>query len=266
VVSSAAWWVTAVRPPLDELAQWPVVRLPAFVQQSPLALDYLQQLGVLAWREFPEPPLRQWFSRQAEPRAHFAAAYLIKMAEGKKTMPELRKFLVKQPALVWILGFRLVPDPSQPWGFDCERSLPCHRHFSRVLRELPNACLQFLLKSSVQVLQAALPGALAFGEEISLDTKHILAWVKENNPKCFVEDRFDKTKQPTGDPDCKLGCKKKHNTRPGARSRPADPPAYPRSEAVTPTSEGLPASNPLPKLEEGEYDWGYASGPREGTP
>lgn len=250
------WWVAGA-PPLDQLAQTPLSHLPPFVQQCPVALAYRQRLGDLAWRHFPEPRLRHWATRQPERRAPFVAAYLVKVEEGKKSMPELRKFLVNHPALVWVLGFRLQPDPSQPCGFDAEHSLPTHRHFSRVLRELPNAALQFLLKSSVQVIGDAIPAAPEghphFGDEISLDTKHILAWVKENNPKCFVEDRFDQTKQPKGDPDCKLGCKKKSNQGTATRDEETESPA-------TPTAEGLPASVTLPKLEKGEYYWGYASG------
>jgi hypothetical protein len=181
------------------------------------------------------------------------AAYLVKLEEGKKSMPDLRKFLVKHPALLWILGFRLHADPSQPWGFDPERSLPTYRHFSRVLRELPNPVLQFLLTSRVQLLRAALPSEVNFGDAISLDTKHILAWVKENNPKCYLPDRYDKHKQPKGDPDCKLGCKKKSNERKANTSEASPSPA-------TPTREGLSASDTLPPLEKGEYYWGYASG------
>ena len=46
-------------------------------------------------------------------------------------------------------------------------------------------------------------------ECVSLDTKHILAWVKENNPKAYVPNRFNKARQPAGDPDCRLGCKRR---------------------------------------------------------
>jgi hypothetical protein len=77
------------------------------------------------------------------------------------------------------------------------------------------------------------------------DTKHILAWVKENSPKAYVKDRYAKDKQPTGDLECRLGCKRKRNQRASSK----DPP---------PT----PADNPLPAniLAVGEYYWGYASG------
>lgn len=66
-----------------------------------------------------------------------------------------------------------------------------------------------------------------------------MAWARENNPKAFVkEGRFDKTRQPNGDPDCKLGCKRRHNQ-------------------TTPTKEGQPAGE---KVSIGEFYWGYASG------
>jgi hypothetical protein len=247
------WWVTAERPPLDELARQPATQLPPFVQQCPVAQRYLRQLGALDWSHFPEPPLRHWAERTPEPRAHFVAAFLVKLQEAKTTMPALRTFLVEHPALLWVLGFHLHPEPTMPLGFDPERSLPTHRHFSRILRTLPNDALQFLLGSSVQLLRAALPDEVSFGDEITLDTKHILAWVKENNPKAFVPERFDKQRQPKGDPDCKLGCKKKSNERKATDATSAAAPA-------TPASEGLPASGALPTLEKGEYYWGYASG------
>lgn len=80
---------------------------------------------------------------------------------------------------------------------------------------------------------------------ISVDTKHILAWVKENNPKAYVDNRFNKTQQPKGDPDCKLGCKRKHNKR-----------LQQSDEPVTPSTNPLPAGS----LQVGEFYWGYGSG------
>ena len=59
--------------------------------------------------------------------------------------------------------------------------------------------LQSLLDSQVAWLQTHF--GKTFGEVVSIDTKHILAWVKENNPKAYLkEKRFDKTTQPKGDP------------------------------------------------------------------
>jgi hypothetical protein len=148
----------------------------------------------------------------------------------------MRRFLVQHPALVWALGFPLHLADT-PHGFDANASLPSTRHFNRVLRALPNEHLQSLLDAQVSYLQQMLPPE--FGRTISLDTKHILAWTKQNNPKAFVkEGRFDKAKQPAADPDCKLGCKRRRNQ-------------------ITPTTEGQPATG-LRSV--GEFYWGYASG------
>lgn len=242
------------RPALHELAQLNDAALPAFVRESAAALKYLRLLGELDWAHFPEAP--HHMGPKPARHAPFVAAYLIKLDKGLPSMPKLQEYLCEQPALVWVLGFDLVASPHYSWGFDIEQSLPTHRHWSRLLRTLPPAQTQFLLQSTVQVLQRELPPELldgvVFGNEISLDTKHILAWVKENNPKSFVEERYDKQRQPKGDPDCKLGCKKKSNQ---PESTASDGAALP-----TPTSEGLPASGSLPPLEKGEYYWGYASG------
>jgi hypothetical protein len=84
-----------------------------------------------------------------------------------------------------------------------------------ILRELRPEQAAFLLRASVQLLDRELPPLLAqeqqppLGQDISLDTKHILAWVKENNPKTYCrEGRFDKHNLPKGGPDCRLGCKR----------------------------------------------------------
>ncbi len=247
----AAETLTAPRPSLAQLAQADPTSLPLFVQQSAAAQKYLGLLGGLNWDEFPERPVDDPTpGPKPAPRAPYVAAFLIRLDKEFSVMSKLREYLVEQPALVWLLGFPLVPAAAFPWGFDGEASLPSVRHFNRVLRNLRPEQAAFLLRSSVQLLAAELadvPDAEQlprFGDEISLDTKHILAWVKENNPKQWVSDRFNKEKQPAGDPDCKLGCKKKRNL-----------PVHDGSDA-TPTQEGLPVS----KVEVGEYYWGYASG------
>jgi len=164
-------------------------------------------------------------------------------------MSGLREFLVEHPALVWVLGFPLVPSDQFACGFDVKASLSSARHFGRVLRTLPNDAAQFLLDATVKHLQAALPPTLVLGDAISLDTKLIIAWVKENNPKAYLKDRYDKTKQPTGDPDCRLGCKRKHNRAPDVTATSDTP-------LPTLTTHAVPAKS----TQVGEFYWGYASG------
>jgi hypothetical protein len=60
-----------------------------------------------------------------------------------------------------------------------------------------------------------------------------------------VSDRLDKTRQPKGDRDCKLGCKRKRN----------QPPA--EEQAATPSKKTGRSTNFSPN---DEYFWGYASG------
>lgn len=175
---------------------------------------------------------------------------LIKLNEGLDSMGDLRQYLVEHPGFIPLLGFPVVRSRSHPCGFDPDASLPTQRHLTRMLREMPNTALQFLLKDSLRLVREALSHHhLSVGECISLDTKHILAWVKENNPKAYVEKRYDKTQQPAGDPDCKLGCKRTHNRR---EKQPLGQEAHP-----TPLNNALPAKD-FKKV--GEFYWGYGSG------
>lgn len=256
--------VPLIRPHLARLAQ-PDAALPEFVAHDAVTRKYLDLLGPLDWAHFPERPANHpWPGPTPAPRAPYVAAYLIKLNEGLRSMGKLRTYLLEHPALVWSLGFPLVADPTAPHGFAVARSLPMRRQFGRVLRELDNAAAQFLLDGTVQLLRLELPADVNFGDVISLDTKHIIAWVKENNPKAYVSDRYAKTKQPKGDPDCKLGCKKRHNKGAGDGGSAADtaatPAAAPAQPAVPPPS--TPTTNPVParQVSVGEYYWGYASG------
>lgn len=235
------------------LAQADPASLPTFVRESQAAQHYLALLGALEWSHFPErSSLRLWPGPQPLPRAIYAAIFLIKIDKGFTTMPKVRRYLLEQPALVWLLGFRLVPSTAYSWGFDVAASLPTHRHMSRVLRELDRTQVSFLLTSAVQLLADALPPELEFGQEISLDTKHILAWVRENNPKAQMANRFDKSRQPKGDPDCKLGCKKRENKL----VRSTDAQTVAAASVATPTTEAIPARH----ASVGVFYWGYASG------
>lgn len=214
-------------------------RLPRFVRNCPVTMPAIEQLQLLDWSSVATEPSRRWFGQEPVPQTAYIGAYLVKLDHKISTAAQLRRFLVAHPGLIWALGFPLAPGNARH-GFDGDASLPTARHFNRVLRELSNAQLQRLLDAQVNRLQKMLP--TEFGQTISLDTKHILAWVKENNPKQYIkEKRFDKTQQPAGDPDCKLGCKRRHNRR-----------------KSTPTSEGKPASG-LP-ASVGEFYWGYGSG------
>ena len=238
------------RPNLHHLAQ-DEPNLPQRVRQCPVALKYLRLLGPLAWDHFPErDPNAPWPGHQPQPRAPFVAAYLVKLHEQKRYMSQLRTYLIEHPALVWLLGFPLVPSADSPWGFDVATSLPSASHLLTVLRTLDNQVLQFLLDSTVHLIRQELPQSVDFGQIISLDTKHIIAWVKENNPKVFIkEGRYDKTNIPPGDRTCRLGVKKRRNQKVKADQSPSQ-------TVPTPTKDPRPARNQVVT----DIYWGYGTG------
>lgn len=217
------------RPDLHTLWLHPTL-LPHSHQASPLVQSYLDLLGPLDWDQFPERNLQRNWGRSAVPYAAFCAACLVKLDRDLSSMADLCRFLREQPPLANLLGL-------------CSTALPTQRHLARLLHTTPHPAFQFLFQSSVTCLLDVLkPLDTQVGECISLDTKHILAWVKENNPKAYVSDRFNKDRQPKGDPDCKLGCKRRHN------------------QLVRPVT--TPKANPRPAetIPVGEFYWGYASG------
>lgn len=215
-------------------------QLPRFVQECATTMFLIPKLRLLAWETVAQPATRQWFGKEPVPSVAYIGAFLVKIDQKLASISHLRRFLVQHPALVWALGFPLHGHTSTRHGFDPDLCLPSRQQFSRVLRELDNASLQALLSAQVAQFQSLLPDK--FGQTISLDTKHILAWVKENNPRQYIkEGRYDKQKQPVGDRDCKLGCKRAHNRL-----------------LKTPAKEGKPADSIA--FKDKEFYWGYASG------
>jgi len=209
---------------------------PRFVQQCRVAQSLIPTLALLDWEQLPTNLTNKRTGWRTIPLSAYVGAFLVKLDQQLPTFGRLHRFLREHPALIWALGFPLVTDATASCGFNIEDSLPTQRHFSRKLSEIPNEILQNLLDAQVSVLQQQFQDQ--FGQIVSLDTKHILSWVKENNHKAFIkEGRFDKTRQPSGDSDCKLGCKRRQNQK-------------------TPTKEGEPVKNRTI----GEYYWGYASG------
>lgn len=210
---------------------------PRYVRRCPVTQRAIAQLRLLEWEQLPATLADRKQGERLVPLAAYIGSYLVRLEQQLPTFGALRRFLADHPGLIWALGFPATGHGGRHHPFDPEQSLPSQAHFTRKMGALPNELLQEFIDGQVAWLHHRL-GA-DFGQTVSIDTKHILAWVKENNPKTFIkEGRFDKTAQPAGDPDCKLGCKRKRNQ-------------------VTPTKEGQSVSE---KVSVGEYYWGYASG------
>jgi hypothetical protein len=94
------------------------------------------------------------------------------------------------------------PSLAGKCGFDPLRSIPPVERFSSFLRNTPNQMLQSVRLQLVFDLIAA---SVITGKYMSIDSCNILANVKENNLKASVQNRFDKSTPPKGDPDARLG-------------------------------------------------------------
>lgn len=123
-------------------------------------------------------------------------------------MTELRTFLLEHPLLVLEIGFCPVVEETSPYGFDVEKSVPTARWFSYKLSHIDASILQNLFQGCVHTLQSEIPDEI---ETAAMDTKHIYAWVRENNQRETIPNRYDPQRQPRGDRDCRLGVKRHHN-------------------------------------------------------
>lgn len=198
--------------------------------RDPVVQRYRAFFALLDWSVVPErDPQRPWPGTPPHPAAAYVKALLVKLCEGKPFVTDLRTYLVEHPLLVLELGFRPVPDPAEPYGFDPKRTVPGARWLRHQQQTLVPAVLAALLAGTVAALRAAIPD---LGTTVAVDVKHLYAWVRENNPRERVPHRFDPARQPRGDPDCRLGAKRLAN------------------------QDGAPGTRGPAK----EYLWGYGTG------
>ena len=179
------------------------------LDHDPMVADYRAFFALLDWSLVEHwQTQRSSRGRPAHPISASLKAFLIRLREGMLYTAQLRRFLLRHPLLVIELGFRLVLDPTAAYGFDVEATLPCEYWLRQQLRDFDPALLQTLLAATVRDLKEEIPG---LGEVVAFDVKHIYAWVKENNWRVYVQERYDKTKRLAGDPDCRLGVKRSTN-------------------------------------------------------
>lgn len=142
------------------------------------------------------------------PMAAYIKAFLVRINQGIIYTSRLRDFLVKHPLLVIELGFQLDLDYTSRYGFNYNTTVPSEVWLRARLRTLDQNLLQDLLNATITALKEEIPG---LGETVAFDVKHIYAWVKENNERAYVKDRYDKNRRLPGDPDCRLGVKRSTN-------------------------------------------------------
>jgi len=141
-------------------------------------------LNTSAFNEKPKQP-----GRHPVPRSALLRALIYKCLKPLPTLSDLVMELADNPSVALKCGL----DPS---------CVPPVERFSCLLRDTDNNIFQKIRNSLVQELIAI--GEIS-GKVLSIDLYPIPANVKENNLKTNVQDRFDKTRIPKGDPDCRLG-------------------------------------------------------------
>jgi Transposase DDE domain len=176
---------------------------------DPLVQQYRAFFTCLDWQIVErQDELRPRSGPHPHPETAYLKTFLIKILQEKRYMTQLRTFLLQHPLLVLELGFRPVADATAFYGFDVERTVPTDRWLREKLRCLDPFVLCDLLQQTVHALQEEIAG---LGEVIAIDVKHIYAWVRNNNPRESIGDRFIKENQPSGDRDCRVGGKTSSN-------------------------------------------------------
>jgi hypothetical protein len=200
------------------------------LEHDPLVQRYRDFFALFDWSQAHAPavdPSRP--GKRPHPQSAYLKALLLKREEGMSTCTQLRRYLLEHPLVVLELGLRPVLNRDLPYGFEVAKTVPTDRWLRQQQHDLEQPVLQGLLAATIRDLREEIPG---LGEVVAFDVTHIYAFVKENNSRVYVKERFKKDQQPRGDRDCKLGVKKSTN----------------REQA-----DGA-------KKEEKEYLWGYGSG------
>mgnify|MGYP001112796840 CR=1 FL=1 len=183
--------------------------LAAKLDRDPIVQRYRSFFALLDWTQVPDRNGdHPWPGRTPHPETAYIKALLVKLCEQKAYVTDLRRLLLEHPLLVLELGFEPTLDLSADYGFDVERTVPCDRWLRHKQQSIDNALLRALFRETVHALQQEIP---SLGQTIVVDVKHIYAWVQENNPKAYVNKRYDPEQQPVGDPDCQLGVKRSSN-------------------------------------------------------
>ncbi len=173
---------------------------------DPVVVRYRAFFALFDWdAAFPKATAPARPGKPPHPEMAYVNAFLVKICEHHQYVTQLRRFLIEPPLLVLEVGFHPFADPTCLYGFNSQKTVPCDRWLRDKQHTLDPLKLQQLLHATITALHAEIPG---LGEVVSFDVKHIYAWVRENNPRESIKDRFCKDRQPKGDPDCKVGVKK----------------------------------------------------------
>ena len=135
-------------------------------------------------REYPKTG-RKGFSSHA-----MICAFIIMKCEGFPMITDLVDYLNNNLLI------------AHYCGFDISLPLPSYWTFDRFLKNFDHSILSYIMQS--QVLSLAADGIIDTSF-IGLDSTPVSANTSQNNPKCFLPNKFQPDNQPKADQDCKLG-------------------------------------------------------------
>jgi len=190
-------WILLPLEPLMKSGNWNL-QPPLEIWTDPLVKEYEHIFSFFDFSVLPHPkrgPKRNTLEV-------YAKVFLIKVHQKIEYSSELREFFFEHPQLLPLVGFYPVSNPNTG-TLDVDKTVVSARHLRRKLQRIENQHLKLLLKQTLDRFQAL---DLLEGTAIA-DTTEILAWVKENNLKQRVDNRFDNTKTIKGFPQCSLGAK-----------------------------------------------------------
>jgi len=130
-----ALWIAFIRGHFQDAKEHPCLscHFRSFVKHDPIVLHYRQIFHVFDFSILPEA-MKGPTGNSLEV---YAKVFLIMVEEGIKSSEELRRFLLKHPALVIFLGFKLKGiSTNLPFGFDIQDTVPSARHLRRKLQEI----------------------------------------------------------------------------------------------------------------------------------
>ena len=139
--------------------------------------------------------------RKGFPKEALLCAFIVMKCEGFSLITDLADYLENNRLIAYYCGF------------DIMKPLPSYWTYDRFLKNLEHSDLQAVMASLVRQLYEK---GIVDGSFIGLDSTPVMANTKQNNPKSFVKNKFDKDNHPKSDPDCGLGvhsASNQHNER-----------------------------------------------------
>ena len=98
--------------------------LTALLEHDPVVQAYRAFFSLLDWSVVEHWQAQQstYYGTHGHPISSYLKAFLIRLHEKMTYATQIRSFLLHHPLLIIELGFCLHLDPTQPYGFDPEKT------------------------------------------------------------------------------------------------------------------------------------------------